>query len=87
MNEWADFMSDAKISQDGCAVCGSLTFLSDLYKLELTNQMAKLLTNNTAVPKGWMSPAVTRYHWTQDEYYNEWVNYDHIAIDRESTIT
>ena len=80
-------MSDAKISQDGCAVCGSLTFLSDLYKLELTNQMAKLLTNNTAVPKGWMSPAVTRYHWTQDEYYNEWVNYDHIAIDRESTIT
>ena len=83
VNKWAISMSDTAISQDGCAVCGSLTYLSNLHKLELTLQMSKLLTNHSAVPRGWISPAAQRTSWTQDEYHKEWIELDHNAIEQD----
>ena len=77
VNKWSDLMSDGSISQDGCAVCGRLTNISELFRLNLTDKMAKLLTNPTAVPIGWISPASSLYHWTADEYHTTWKQYDH----------
>ena len=79
-NTWAEVMSDTVISQNGCAVCGCLTPTNNLYRLNLTEKMAKLLTNPTAVPNQWVSPAQTKFHWTLNDYHSIWKTYDHETI-------
>ena len=86
VNHWSDKMTDVSVSQHGCSVCGCLTFEAELAQLNLNPKMSQLLTNPSAVPVGWVSPAATKQHWNIEAYYQDWKSFDHEAIDSEMTI-